>query len=82
VRRSPEEIYVAGDESGDQQSLQIIDYQHFGTRHRSVMRYCLSEPESVGFVISQDGDVRVIRNVGGRVVMWENIRLGMDEYFS
>jgi hypothetical protein len=46
------------------------------------MRYCLSEPESVGFVISQDGDVRVIRNVGGRVVMWENIRLGMDEYFS
>lgn len=82
IKRAPEEVYVAGDESGNQQSSQAMDYQHFGTRHRSVMRYCLAEPESVGFVISQEGDVRVIRNVDGRVVLWENIRLGMDEYFS
>ncbi len=32
-------------------------YDHYGTRHRSMMRYCSQVPNSVGFVISQDGDV-------------------------
>jgi hypothetical protein len=48
---------------------------HFGTRHRSMMRHCAAYPDSVGFVVSQDGDVRAISRVGEQIVLWDNIRL-------
>ena len=38
-----------------------------------MMRYCYSNPGSIGFVISQDGDVRAITRLGSRLVLWENI---------
>ncbi|HEY5791934.1 MAG TPA: hypothetical protein VIS74_01470 [Chthoniobacterales bacterium] len=41
-----------------------------GTRHRSVYRLCSVEPEVIGFVISQDSQVRLIANVGGEVIFW------------
>ncbi len=40
-----------------------------------MIRQCARDPESVGFVISQDGDVRAITRVGNAVLMWDNIRL-------
>ncbi len=52
-----------------------FNYTHFGTRHRSMMRYCGANPDSVGFVISQDSDVRAITRVDVDVCMWENFRL-------
>ncbi|HLN33026.1 MAG TPA: hypothetical protein VK395_35175 [Gemmataceae bacterium] len=52
-----------------------VDYNHFGTRHRSMMRYCDRYPGSVGFVVSQDSDVRVMTRHEGRLVFWENLRL-------
>lgn len=52
-----------------------FNYTYFGTRHRSMMRYCEANPDSVGFVISQDADVRVITKVDDDVCMWENFRL-------
>jgi hypothetical protein len=52
-----------------------IDFSHLGTRHSSMIRQCARNPKSVGFVISQDGDVRAITKVGTHVLMWENIRL-------
>jgi hypothetical protein len=52
-----------------------FNYSYFGTRHRSMMRYCDANPESVGFVISQDSDVRAITKVDDDVCMWENFRL-------
>jgi len=52
-----------------------FNYTYFGTRHRSMMRYCDVNPGSVGFVISQDGDVRAITKVDDDVCMWENFRL-------
>lgn len=58
--------------------LTSVDYQEFGTRHRSVMRFCNSHPDSIGFVVSQDGDVRTITKVGANVVYWENLRLQLD----
>jgi hypothetical protein len=33
----------------------------------------------VGFVVSQDGDLRVMTQVKGNVVLWENIRLRLDD---
>ncbi len=49
--------------------------EHFGMRHRSMMRYCGINQNSVGFVVSQDGNVRAIMSFGNRVVLWENVRL-------
>jgi sensor domain DACNV-containing protein len=72
------EIFLAGNERATKSRLQKVDYNHFGTRHRSMMRYCSQVPGSIGFVISQDGDVRAITLVRKQLVMWENIRLQRD----
>jgi hypothetical protein len=60
--------------------LEPMQYDHYGTRHRSMMRYCAAVPGSVGFVVSQDGDVRVMTNVGGPLVMWDNVRLQFHDF--
>jgi hypothetical protein len=52
-----------------------INMNHYGTRHRSMMRYCAANPNGIGLVVSQDGDVRAITNVGGKVVLWDDVRL-------
>ncbi len=44
-----------------------------GTRHRSVYRLCLAEPETVAIVISQDGGVRFITNRQGAVTYWDQL---------
>ncbi|HEX9927087.1 MAG TPA: hypothetical protein VGB02_00960, partial [Pyrinomonadaceae bacterium] len=71
----PSEIFVANTRNATRKSLKKADYNHYGTRHRSMMRYCSQIENSVGFVISQDGDVRVITQVDGNLVIWENIKL-------
>jgi hypothetical protein len=44
--------------------------QNDGTRHRAVYRLCAVEPEMIGFVISQDSQVRMIANIEGAVTFW------------
>jgi hypothetical protein len=78
----PSEIYSAGDAWAAESLLKKIDYQQYGTRHRSMMRYCAKFPGSVGFVISQDGDVRVMTTVDGRLTIWENIQLQLPKFVS
>jgi len=73
-------IYAAGDAYASDWLLRRVDYQHYGTRHRSMMRYCAKYPGSVGFVISQDGDVRVMTNVDEKLVIWENIQLRLPKF--
>jgi hypothetical protein len=76
----PSEIYIAGDAFASESLLRKADYQNYGTRHRSMMRYCACHPGSLGFVISQDGDVRVITAVGGRIIVWENVQLQLPKF--
>jgi hypothetical protein len=45
-----------------------------GTRHRSMMSYCWENPESLGFVVSQDGDIRVMLRQNNKLIMWDNIQ--------
>jgi hypothetical protein len=52
-----------------------LDLNHFGTRHRSMLRYCATNPNSVGFIISQDGDVRAATQFESQVLLWDNIRI-------
>jgi hypothetical protein len=82
VGEEPSEIYAAGDAWASEWLLRKVDYQHYGTRHRSMMRYCAKFPGSVGFVISQDGDVRVMTKVDERLVVWENIQLQLPKFVS
>jgi hypothetical protein len=74
-----EAIYLADD--AEARSLARIDAKSYGTRHRSMMRYCSAHPSSVGFVVSQDGDVRAITKVGERLVVWDQLQLtaGMSD---
>lgn len=71
----PLAVYNSKTINPSDKSLLRIDYNHFGTRHRSIMRYCHKVPGSIGFVVSQDGELRAITKVGDNVVVWDNINL-------
>jgi hypothetical protein len=75
---TPAEVFLAGDERATKSRLQRHDYNRLGTRHRSMMRYCSQVPGSIGFVISQDGEVRAMTQVRKQLVIWENIKLQRD----
>lgn len=40
-----------------------------------MIRYCFEMPESLGFVVSQDGDIRAMTRIGDRLVLWENVNV-------
>ena len=75
VDRKPKAVVLASNADPDPDDLKTVDYNLYGTRHRSMMRYCFASPGSIGFVVSQDGDVRGMTRVGDQIVVWENIRL-------
>ena len=74
-REEPPTVYVAGDEKASTAKRRPLDYSHYGTRHRSMTRYCHAHDGALGFVISQDGDVRAMTRVDGTLIVWENIKL-------
>lgn len=78
VTDEPRHVYIADAARYSERSLRKCDYTLFGTRHRSMMRLCAVAPGAVGFVVSQDGDVRAITKVGNQVVMWEDIQLHLE----
>jgi hypothetical protein len=80
TREEPSEVFIADDIYATESKLMRVDYQLYGTRHRSMMRYCAKVPGSVGFVVSQDGDVRVMTSVRNRLVVWENIQLQLPPF--
>jgi hypothetical protein len=80
TREDPEGLFRATTPHATRRSLTRDDPRRFGTRHRSMMRYCAGHPGAVGIVISQDGDVRALTTVGEALVMWENLRLQLPEF--
>lgn len=74
-RRDPPRVYAARGAQIGKGKLRQIDFTRFGTRHRSMMRYCYHHPGSIGFVISQDGDIRAMTKLPRGLILWENIRL-------
>ncbi|PFM59522.1 hypothetical protein COJ48_24890 [Bacillus cereus] len=53
-----------------------IPINSFGTRHRSAIRFCSHIKDSIAFVISQDGSVKVIKKEGDSLFLWKNINVG------
>jgi hypothetical protein len=66
---------VAVASSPDHTNARLIDANHFGTRHRSMFRYCAQNPTAIGFVISQDGDIRAVKSIRGIVTVFENVKV-------
>jgi hypothetical protein len=75
TKNEPPSVYLSPSPNAPEKRLRKIDPSHFGTRHRTMMRYCFAHPGSVGFVISQDGDIRAITRVKERLVIWENLKV-------
>ncbi len=71
----PDNIFRCSNRIPTKTSLQPADYNHFGTRHRSMMRYCWNYEDTVGFVVSQDGEVRAITKQNDQLLIWDNIQL-------
>jgi hypothetical protein len=65
--------FACSGETPTKANLREINASQFGTRHRSMMRYCWTHPGTVGFVVSQDGHIRAIARVRSRLILWENI---------
>ena len=68
-------VYLSTSANLHARSLTEVSASNFGTRHRSMFRYCFAHAGSVGFVMSQDGDLRVIRRVGDQLIVWENPKI-------
>lgn len=53
-----------------------VSFTGFGTRHRSAFRFAASMESSVAFVMSQDGGVKAVRQVGAKLLMWSYFNIG------
>jgi hypothetical protein len=76
VAGEPDSLRLAAD--ADAEDTIELPYTRWGTRHRSMMRYCWAVPNSVGFVLSQDGDVRAMTREDDALVVWENPLLQLE----
>lgn len=52
------------------------EIEYFGTRHRSAFRFCSSFEDSVVFIVSQDGEIRIAKRVGSELLVWSNANVG------
>jgi|ERR1039458_9164590 hypothetical protein len=75
TKKDPPNVYVSSNPEPSTRKLTSTSPQYFGMRHRSMMRYCHAYLGTVGFVISQDGDIRAMMRVGKRLVMWEDVKI-------
>jgi hypothetical protein len=67
------DVYVARDSHANSKLLRQSELTQYGTRHRAMARYCYDKPGSLGFVVSQDGDIRAMTRIADMLVLWENI---------
>ena len=56
------------------------EIEHFGTRHRSAFRFCSSFEDSVAFIVSQDGEIKIAKRAGSEVMLWPNINVGYLDF--
>lgn len=73
--RLPDLIHISRSAKINESYFETINPNHYGTRHRAIFTYCWENEGSLGFVISQDGEIRAITKVGEKLIMWENIKV-------
>jgi hypothetical protein len=78
----PSSVLRVTDEDATRELCEAVPVREYGTRHRSMIRYCAAHRDAVGFVVSQDRDIRVMTNLDGEVGVWENPNLLMLSHDS
>ncbi|MGB8062519.1 MAG: putative sensor domain DACNV-containing protein [Candidatus Sulfotelmatobacter sp.] len=73
VGDDPKRVFQSSASKPSAKDLLPLDPSHFGMRHRSMMRFCARHVGSVGFVISQDGDIRAMVSDARKLYVWENV---------
>ena len=73
VGEDPKKVFFASTSDPSENELNQLEPSHFGMRHRSMIRYCALHRGSIGFVISQDGDIRAMTAKHGKLYVWENV---------
>ena len=73
VREDPDCVFLAKNSQGTKTNK--VNPNNYGMRHRSMLRYCNANPDSVGLVVSQDGNVRAITRGEKGVFLWDNVRI-------
>ncbi len=68
--------------TSDATETQEVRFAEYGTRHRSAFRFVASMEPSVGFIMSQDGGVKAVRQVGSKLVMWPYFQIGFTTALS
>jgi hypothetical protein len=72
-------VYAGNDllagECTEHRALHELDATRFGTRHGSMLRFCGNDPDAIGVVVSQDGQVRMIMTVRRQLVLWDGVRV-------
>lgn len=63
------------DENDKEEEVKIDNY---GTRHRSVFRFCNEHADSLGFIFSQDGGITACAKEHERVKVYTNIKNELD----
>lgn len=71
----PDTIYLSKTSEIQEEKLIPVAPNSFGTRHRSMFSYCWKVKGSIGFVVSQDGDIRAITRYNDKLIVWENIKV-------
>jgi len=72
IRKDPDHAFLALNSEATKTNK--LDLNHYGTRHRSMLRYCAIDSDSIGFIVSQDGDIRAATHSGSRVLLWDSVR--------
>jgi hypothetical protein len=65
----PDTVWQALDVEGERRDPEAAN--SVGTRHRAAYRFVTAHPAGVAVVISHDGIVRFVANLGGEVVFWD-----------
>jgi hypothetical protein len=71
----PETVWLSKTIKINSKTLTKVQPTHFGTRHQSMFAYCWAHNDALGFVVSQDGDIRAIKRIDDKLIMWENIKV-------
>ena len=72
---APDCVYLAGDAQASEEKLSPVSYASFGQRSQALIRRCYLDPSAVGFLLTQDGDIRAMLWHEGKVIVWNQVRL-------
>lgn len=76
-KKEPANVVLGSRVEGGKIEFRSVPLGHYGTRHRSMVRYCYQNPGAVGFVVSQDGTIRAITRRADDVLICDNVDVNL-----